>query len=534
MDFREYATHETTTSLHQLLASSAEATQQHIEKLRATLDATAEALETALAPSDVAERAVAELVARLSKAAAETSDAAVRRVTEEAQKAQAALSARLDSAVRERNAAAAALQEGQAQSEALRREAALATQRADATNAELTAIRRLVQELEAAQLALAGERDEEARRRGSAEQELHQMRQRVDAVQGQLAAVNRQLESTIAERGIAEEATSIAQSQAQAAEAKLTAVTELLKTSAARLKTLERAHGEQEQRIRELDARLKALPTAAHDRTASRSITMLDDLLGGFQALATARTIPEVLTTLVEQLAAQFPRVAMFRVKGNHLQGEHQIGFDSKTDIAKIMMPLGMESPLTRVVTSGRIERLSESVRAESTGALFSGAPTCALAIPITVAGETLAVIYADDSGAAHAGAPDAVESSVRLADAMQQHAVALLLRRTNELKMRAELRAYVGSLVEEIEQMYASDTAAGKSGADLQSRLKANIDYARSIYANRVAMEGADAAGLLDEQLATLTDARRDTPLAGDLAAILDRAPSRRAAEAS
>jgi hypothetical protein len=46
--------------------------------------------------------------------------------------------------------------------------------------------------------------------------------------------------------------------------------------------------------------------------------------------------------------------------------------------------------------------------------------------------------------------------------------------------------------------------------------------------------MEGADAAGLLEDQLAALIDARRDTPLARDLAAMLDRAPARRAAEAS
>lgn len=534
MDFREYAAHETTTSLHQLLASSAEAPRQQIEQLRAALDAAAQALDAALTPSAVTERCIAELATRLSTAAAEASDQAARRVSDEAKKAQAALSARLESAVRERDAAAASLHGAQAQSEALRGELTLAAQRADATNVEVAAIRRLVQELEAAQVALTAARDEQTRGRTAAEQELNQARQRVEALQGQLGRVSKELDSTIAERTAAEEATTVAQSQAQAAEAKLTAVTELFKTGAARLKTLERAHADQEQRIRELDAKLKALPAAGRERRGASAVTMLEDLLGGFQALGAARTIPEILTTLVEQLAAQFPRVAMFRVKGNHLQGEHQIGFDAKTDIAKVMMALSMESPLTHVVTTGRIERLSETVLAESTRALFSGTPSCALAIPIAVGGETLAVIYADDSGADHQRGSEAIESSVRLADAMHRHAVALLLRRTNELKMRAELRAYVDSLLEEIEQMYAADVAAGKSGADLTSRLKANIEYARSIYANRATMEGSDAAGLLDDQLAALIDARRDTPLAGDLAAILDRAPARRAAEAS
>ena len=44
MDFREYAAHETTTLVHQLLASSAEGAQQQLEKLRAALQAATEAL----------------------------------------------------------------------------------------------------------------------------------------------------------------------------------------------------------------------------------------------------------------------------------------------------------------------------------------------------------------------------------------------------------------------------------------------------------------------------------------------------------
>ena len=116
------------------------------------------------------------------------------------------------------------------------------------------------------------------------------------------------------------------------------------------------------------------------------------------------------------------------------------------------------------------------------------------------------------------------METCARFADAMRQHAVALLMRHTNELKTLAELRAYASSLVLEIEQMYVSDVGAGKTGHDLQSRLKGNVDYARSIYANRVALEGADAAALLDDQLATLIEAQHATPFGADLASIVGR----------
>jgi hypothetical protein len=181
------------------------------------------------------------------------------------------------------------------------------------------------------------------------------------------------------------------------------------------------------------------------------------------------------------------------------------------------------------------IERLSDTELADTSGALFSGTPTCALALPVIVSGDKLAVIYADDSGALADASVDNMETTVRFADAMLQHAVALLMRHTNELKTLAELGTYATSLVQEIEQMYVSDVGAGKSGKDLQSRLKGNVDYARSIFANRVALEGADAAGLLDDQLAALLEAQHATPFGADLAAIIGgRRESRRSAEAS
>ncbi len=344
------------------------------------------------------------------------------------------------------------------------------------------------------------------------------------------------LEQSVAERASAEDTASIAQSQADAAEAKLSAVTDLFKASAARVKILERTQADQERIIRELQARLQS-PSAAPVVRASAgdSAGLFDELLGGFQALEAARTIPEVLTTLLEQLAAQFARVALFRVRSNHLQGEHQIGFDAKTDIGKVVIPLGMDSLLTSAAGSGHVERLTSTELSDASGALFSGTPTCALALPIVVGDDKLAVIYADDSGSGsdEAGA-EAIETSARFADAMRQHAVALLMRHTNELKTLAELRAYASSLVLEIEQMYVSDVGAGKTGHDLQSRLKGNVDYARSIYANRVSLEGADAAALLDDQLATLVETQHSTPFGADLASIVGRPDSRRSAEAS
>jgi hypothetical protein len=321
----------------------------------------------------------------------------------------------------------------------------------------------------------------------------------------------------------------------QAAEAKLAAVTDLFKQSGARVKVLERAQQDGERKIAALEARVhEAAPAAAVAPASASALPIFDDLLS--QALSSATTIADVLTTLVEQLAAQFPRVALFRVKKSHLQGEHQIGFDLKTDIAKVVMPLGMDSLLARAASSGAVERLSGAELKDSSRAPFSGSPQNALALPIVVNGEPLAIVYVDDSSAPADAGSDAVDVSVRVAEAMQQHAIALLSRLTSELKTLAELQSYASSLLRELEQMHTADAQAGTSGAELQSRLKGNLDYARSIYSSRIALEGADAAALLDDELSAMIDAQHDTPFGRDLAAATGRpaAADRKAAEAS
>jgi hypothetical protein len=117
----------------------------------------------------------------------------------------------------------------------------------------------------------------------------------------------------------------------------------------------------------------------------------------------------------------------------------------------------------------------------------------------------------------------------------MQYHAVALLMRMTNELKARAELQTYARSLLRELEQMYSSDQQAEKSADDLQVRLKGNLEYARSIFESRVALEGGDAAALLDDEIGALLESAQDTPFARHLAVVAGRSVNQRnAAEAS
>ena len=60
------------------------------------------------------------------------------------------------------------------------------------------------------------------------------------------------------------------------------------------------------------------------------------------------------------------------------------------------------------------------------------------------------------------------------------------------------------------------------------------NLDYARSMFANRVTMEDVDAGGLLDDAIRAVVDAAPVTPFVRDLAGLSGHATQRTTAEAS
>jgi hypothetical protein len=484
---------------------------------------------------DYAAKEASELAVRLTKAAAAATEQAAKHVGDEAKKVADGLREQLQAAVKEKVATAAQLKDAQAHTERVRAELNAATERVEVAGRQLAEARKTAEKLEAARSDLSAARDEQARARRDAEADLRKTREVVESLRVELASAMKTLDKAAAERLASEEAAAAAVSHSQAAEAKLGAVTDLLGKNASRVKALEQAEQDQRRKIQELETQLKEARTAPAPAAAPSS--QLDDLVAGFQALSGATTISEMLTTLVEQMAAQFPRVALFRVKKGHLQGEHQIGLDLKTDIAKLMLPLGMDSLPSRAASSGQIESLGEAELKEHPSP-FSGTPRHALAVPIIVSDETLAVVYADDSGSpvrGHTAAADA--AAVRYAEAMQYFAVSVLARLANELKALAELQKYAASLLYEMEQMYDADVESGLAGADLQKRLVGNLDFARSIYGSRTALEGADAATLIDDELNALIEARAGTPFGGDLAAAAGHgqaAQRGRAAEAS
>jgi hypothetical protein len=322
---------------------------------------------------------------------------------------------------------------------------------------------------------------------------------------------------------------------AEAREQRDMMTTELV-ASTERIRTLETIKTEQDEHIRQLQTLLdeaanKELKPAAVVHAegdvevlrgeVERMVSLFDASARAVTEMAMANSSNALLMELVKRLSLQFSRVALFRLKGNRLEGEHQIGFDDATDMSKLVIPTSIDSILTRAVSSGNVQSMAGDDVAVRSGTPFGGTPMSAVALPIVLQGTTLAVLYADDSDMPDTARGPAVhESSVGFARLLVGQVVVLLVRHTHELKTLAELTQYAATLLQEAKEMYLADAQAGKTTDLLRSRLKANIDCASQLYAYRAAMEGTAAAVLLDEQIAA--EIATGSAFAKDLAAVV------------
>jgi predicted nucleic acid-binding Zn-ribbon protein len=583
MDFHTFASAETSALLEQLLARQASAPLHQLRAVRDALDAAARALEDAPSAHDD----VRELAARLTGAAEaeigrarDEAQAAVDAARDEIRHLQED-SDRLRAAMAQSDADAAALRtERQAASDraesaerdlgltieahaavetalhALEAELRAASQDKAAIESQLhearAAIERLLAEAEElkarierdaaekvafqTQLAAARETGDE---RDLYASELAATTARLQGLEGELAAAREGHERASA--AAADEG----RERAGAAAAELDAVR-------ARLQALEQSDAHQKEHIHQLESLLdEAAQTEKQLRAEAagspvpaavgagnpeeaeilrgevdRMVSLFDASGRAVAEMANCATSGALLTELVKRLSIQFTRVAFFRLKGNRLEGEHQVGFDDATEMSKLVIPTTVDSMLTRAVASGAVQSLMGKDVAIRSGTPFGGTPMSAVVLPIVVHGTTLGVVYADDSDVPDSARGPAVhESSVGFARLLVGQVVVLLVRHAHELKALAELRQYAATLLLEAREMYLADAQAGKSTELLRTRLKDNIDCASQLYTYRAAMEGTAAAALLDEQiLAAIEEA---TPFARDLAAVVGQMTS-------
>lgn len=489
MDFHTYASTETTTLIGQLLANRSGAALHQLNAVRDALDAVARALEV---PGHVGED-VHELVDRLTRASA----ADVQRIRDEAAAALEAAHAELRAGQEAREKLADTLAAAESDAAALRSDLQLARTRCEGLEADLRTGAETQDDLQAALKSAEADLVQLADARHALEAELAHAQSRVQVQAARIDALEEQLRDR-------------AQHEERIRE--LTAHLDEARQNEARL---------QERLATRAEAQADGAEVEVLRAEVDRMVSLLDASARAVTDMAAATTSTGLLTELLKRLSLQFSRVALFRVKGNRLEGEQQIGFDDATDVTKLAFPVGVESILSRAVSSGQVESITGEETAARTGTPFGGAPRAAVALPILLQGSAFAVVYADDSEMPDwARGPAVHESSLGFARLLVGQVSVLMLRHTHELKTLGELRHYATTLLQEAKEMYLADAQAGKARDLLRMRLKDNLECASQLYAYRAAMEGTAAATLLDEQIAE--ELEQSSPFAEDLAKVV------------
>jgi len=502
MEFRKYAAHETSELVGRLVTGLSEKVAGDLQPLRHALDTLTAAMNAALATQAVPDYRgeVAALAERLAAEATSRAEAASEQVRKEAQATIDQLRAELEAQSKENAGLAAGLTEARAQADRVALELKTQKDLTDAARAESAQARDAQKRVEAARLEIQGA--------------LENARREAKASAGQLQA----LKQTNDEHERA----------CRALQAKLDAAgdgaTKLRERAEAAERETERARAEAEKAAEAHGTRLLAEQAdAIRQRAAAFLSGSLDGLLAMYLTVARGATIDDLLAVVVETLAPQFSRVALFRVQANHLEGVRQIGFDLRADISQVLIPRTLDSLVTQAVTSGHIEMRSGKDTADTSGMPLGGTPTFALALPMVIDGEALAVVYADDSGQADR---EFVTSEVRLAFAqlLQSQANPLLTELSAEAKALAELDEYATLLLTELEHTYAAGVKAAGESSDAERRkhLRDDIEYARRLYGQRAASQGPRAAALFERRLAAAVDAHSATAFGRDILAAI------------
>jgi hypothetical protein len=270
----------------------------------------------------------------------------------------------------------------------------------------------------------------------------------------------------------------------------------------------------------------------------------LDRLLSVFHELGKAQTSADALAALVDGLAREFSRVALFRVHGGGLECTRQTGFGAQSDISRLPIPLLGNSLFTRCVKTRRLEAYFGAHIDSGAAVLFGGTPACALAMPVVFQGTVVGVVYADDSNAAEC--PDGTpQARAQFGELVYRHAMQMLIGLSAEQashqpdtqvewtiqptvdEIPQALRDFALKLADELEREYKANAEIGRNRLVCQQRLREQIDRSRRLYAERIlqsdgALEGPMAANFLDQHLTAIARARRDTSFGRDLAALV------------
>lgn len=150
---------------------------------------------------------------------------------------------------------------------------------------------------------------------------------------------------------------------------------------------------------RALDEEAAALRAAAEQG----SLAAMERLLEAFRRLDHATTLTALIDALAEAAAGETTRSAVFVVRGREVRGWRVAGFsDGPADVRLVSVPLDGAGAIGVCVRSKARVDITPATFADAGDLAFLAAVDAAagVAMPVTLGGETAAVIYGDDGGA--------------------------------------------------------------------------------------------------------------------------------------
>ena len=328
------------------------------------------------------------------------------------------------------------------------------------------------------------------------------------------------------------------QAEVQQLRDQLQAAQEEMETLAVTRQEIEAALDD-ERRAREADARQQeqktAAATAAQAAERQAQLAVVERLLAAIRSLDTARSLSQVLSELLTAAAAEAPRVALFVVNGRELKGWKAEGFG----IDGATLQTEADGMLAEVLR--RAEPVTASDAAGPAAPAFANLPPdrAAIAVPLLVGGQPVAVLYADDAGEGEAAAPaswpEAIQilcchasvnlahlTAARAADAMRRSLAPPVTAGPGGADRGAapaedgnSARRYARLLVSEIKLYNEAAVQIGRQKRDLLVRLKPEIERARRLYQQRISSQ-IDSRGALFQQELVQTLADGDPALLG------------------
>jgi hypothetical protein len=181
---------------------------------------------------------------------------------------------------------------------------------------------------------------------------------------------------------------------------------------------------------------------APADRAGERELHLqrLERLLSAVEKLDVAASLREALDALAAGVADEAPRSIVMIVNGRVLRGWRASCPDAPAEFAKLELPLEFAGPLADPVFTGAVVPVQANALSESTRGALSflqlDEEQAGLAVPVTVDGRVVAVVYADDGARSDREVPGGWPEAIQV---LARHAASVLAALTAR---RAAVRA--------------------------------------------------------------------------------------------